>query len=298
MERNAYIFNIQRYSLHDGPGIRTTVFLKGCPMRCIWCCNPESMKSEPEISYVSNKCIGFAACGFCVRSCPAGAITCSNENKAVIDRSKCQSCLKCADVCPSKAIRAEGSMYSVEEILGIVERDSIFYGNGGGLTVSGGEPLMHKRFLVELLKEAKRRRIHTAIETCGFADYEALSEAAGYLDLILFDIKSMDNGKHFEYTGCGVERILENFSRLCEDFPNLPKIVRTPVIPGFNDTVDDIRPILAFLKDKPNVTYQPLPYHRFGEGKYKALGREYKMGRQKLAPDIMKKIEAMLYKRD
>lgn len=278
LEKQTYIFNIQHYSLHDGPGIRTIVFLKGCPMRCRWCCNPESQKYVPEISYVENKCIGKKECAVCAQVCQYGAISFSETKKAVIDRNKCQNCRACVQECPSRAIKEEGQQYSVEEVMEIVERDSVFYSHGeGGLTVSGGEPLTHPQFLVALLKEAKKQRIHTAIETCGYADYESLAAVAKYLDVIIYDIKSLDDQKHIAYTGCSNERILRNFERLCNDYKDLPKKVRTPVIPGFNDDPEQLAKIQEFLLDKPNVTHEYLPYHTFGKGKYKALGRKYQM---------------------
>ncbi len=284
-----YVFNIQHYSLHDGPGIRTIVFLKGCPLRCRWCCNPESQNYNKEISYVNNKCIGLSECGFCSQVCDEKAI--KFEDKAIINHLKCTNCLKCADVCPSKAIKTEGKLYSVDEILDIVERDSVFYGHGdGGLTISGGEPLSHKDFVIELLKEAKKRRINTAIETCGYVDYDNLYNAAKYLDTILFDIKSINSEKHREYTGYNNEKILYNFEQLCVDYPNLPKKVRTPIIPNFNDSEKDIKKILDFIKDKPNVIYEPLKYHSFGKGKYKALGRNYPMGDVVLTDEKFSKI--------
>lgn len=291
---NTYVFNIQHYSLHDGPGIRTIVFLKGCPMHCRWCCNPESQKYHPEISYVENKCIGNEQCNFCQRVCPSMAVSFAEDHRAVIDRSACIDCLKCQSVCPSRAIKTEGKKYSVKELADLVEKDAVFYSHGnGGLTVSGGEPLTHREFLVSLLKEARRRRIHTAIETCGQAPYEALYGAAAYLDMIHYDIKSMNSRKHKEYTGFGNEQILSNFERLCRDYPDLPKIVRTPVIPGFNDTENDIKEILSFLQGRPNVTYEPLPYHSFGKGKYKALGRPYEMGDAVLSDPVFLRILAL-----
>ncbi len=279
--KETYVFNIQRYSLHDGAGIRTIVFLKGCPMRCRWCCNPESQKFTPEISYTENRCIGSPECSLCQNICPQNAITI--KEKAVVDRTLCTDCLLCSAVCPSKAIKTEGKAYAIEEIMDMVERDSIFYSRGkGGLTVSGGEPLSHGKFLISLLKEAKQRRISTAMETCGFGSYKILNAAAHYLDEILFDIKSLNDKKHIEYTGCSNEVILNNFQKLCNDFPDLSKKVRTPIIPGFNDTVSDIKAILEFLRDKPNVTYELLKYHTFGKGKYKALGRPYPMDSKSL----------------
>ena len=278
MAQTTYVFNVQRYSLHDGPGIRTIVFVKGCPMRCRWCCNPESQRYVPEILYTDSRCIGQKACGLCAGVCPVSAIGYGADGTAQIDRGCCRDCLRCASVCPSCAIRVEGEEYSVEKILGIVERDSAFFRHGGGgLTVSGGEPLTHPDFLLPLLREAKRRRIHTAIETCGYADYAVLREAAASLDIVLYDVKSMDEAKHREYTGCPNLRILENLERLCRDYPQLPKLVRTPVIPGFNDGEEELAAIRDFLRDLPGVTHQTLPYHRYGVGKYKALGRVYEM---------------------
>lgn len=292
MERETYVFNIQHYSLHDGPGIRTIIFLKGCPLRCKWCCNPESQSYEPEISYVDNKCIGYLECGYCKDTFPEGTISFAENGKAVIKHEECSQYPDFAECCPSRAIKVEGKKYTINELLDIVEKDAVFYGHGdGGLTVSGGEPLTHKKFLLELLKEAKKRRINTAIETCGYADYETLFEVAKYLDTILFDIKSLNREKHKEYTGHENSIILNNFTQLCKDYPNLPKIVRTPVIPGFNDSLEDIEAILGFLKRFSNISYEPLPYHSFGKGKYKALGRKYDMGDVKLDQEVMKEIK-------
>lgn len=290
-EPKAYVFNIQPYSLHDGPGIRTIVFLKGCPMACRWCCNPESQQAEPEISYVASECIGKAECGYCQRVCPAQAITFhageGGGERAAIDFNACTQCQACAKACPAQAITVKGKAYGVSELLDIVEKEAVFYRHGqGGLTVSGGEPLVHQPFLTALLKGAKERHISTAIETCGNAPYQNLRDAAPYLDTILFDIKSMNSAKHQAYTGFGNEQILENFRRLCAAFPDLPKRVRTPVIPGFNDTPEDIELILDFLRQKPNVTYEALPYHTFGKGKYAALGRTYPMGDVALSQEM------------
>lgn len=283
MSDKAYVFNIQHYSLHDGPGIRTNVFLKGCPLRCKWCSNPESQNSEAEISYNNNKCIGCKECSGCISSCENNAISFDSDNKAVINRDKCINCLMCSSDCPTGAITTQGTLKTIKEILDIVEKDSVFYTHSeGGVTISGGEPLMHGEFTINLLKQAKKRRINTAIETCGYADYEILKGCAKNLDMILFDIKSLNDEKHKKFTGASNKLILENFNKLCIDFPNLKKIVRTPVIPTFNDNVEDIKEIVEFLKDKPNVNYELLPYHKFGEGKYKSLGREYLMGDLKL----------------
>lgn len=210
----------------------------------------------------------------------------SVTNKASFNFSLCGDCVKCAEICPSKAVKRQGIEYTVKQLIDTVERDSVFFGHGeGGLTVSGGEPLSHGEFLVELLREAKRRRINTAIETCGYADYENLFSAAKYLDFILFDIKSMNDKKHIEFTGKSNKKILDNFTKLCRDYPNLPKKVRTPVVPGFNADNADIRDIRDFISCYENVSYEPLKYHSFGAGKYKALGREYPMSDLQLSEE-------------
>lgn len=289
MSTSALVFNIQNYSLHDGPGIRTIVFLKGCPLRCVWCCNPESQKYKTEISYVEKKCIGEKECGLCQHVCPQNAIGFEISGKAQIKWKQCDQCALCSECCPSKAIRKEGKEIEIEAILDQVERQSAFYRYGeGGLTISGGEPLSQGLWLIQLLKEAKKRRIHTAVETCGYVDYPILREAARHLDVILFDIKSMDSEKHKQYTGRSNDKIIDNFTRLCQEFPDLPKQVRTPVIPGFNDTKEELLKIEQFLKGQPMVQYELLPYHRFGAGKYRMLGREYKMGDQTLSDEIQK----------
>jgi len=270
------IYNIQRYSLQDGPGIRTVVFFKGCPLRCRWCCNPESHNPQPELFYARSKCIGSKTCGRCRRLCRRDAVSYDAQGYAVIDRNKCSACLCCVENCPAKAIQVEGSMMTVEEILCEVEKESVFYrSNIGGLTVSGGEPLLQGIFLLTLLQEAKERRISTAIETCGFGDYEILKQAAQLSDTVLYDIKSLDERKHQEWTMQDNQLILENFRKLCVDFPSLPIIVRTPLIPGFNDSDEETGQIRSFLKDKSNVNFEILSYHKFGISKYAALGREY-----------------------
>ena len=278
MTEKTYVFNVQRYSLHDGPGIRTIVFLKGCPLRCRWCSNPESQRFEREVSYVENRCIGHAACGLCSTVCPPHAIRYTEDGLASLNRKACTDCLACAMVCPAHAIKVEGNVHTVEEILDLVERDAAFYRRGnGGLTVSGGEPLSHPEFLISLLQGARQRRIHTAIETCGYAPYSTLHQAAQHLNFILYDVKTMDEQRHLIWTGKSNAPILENLQHLCQDYPALPKLVRTPVIPGFNDAPEDLEAIDQYLAGLPGVTHQLLPYHTYGKGKYKALGRIYEM---------------------
>ena len=291
MSPEGIIFNIQRYSLHDGPGIRTVVFLKGCPLRCRWCCNPESQALRQEVSYYASQCIGKVSCGFCEKTCGFDAIRFNAAGSAIIDWAKCAQCCLCAEECPAKAIRKEGQFITVEHVLNEVEKETVFYrGNTGGLTVSGGEPLAQGEFLLALLREAKRRKIHTAMETCGFGDYETLREAAKLLDTILYDIKSLDDEQHRKWTSQSNGIILSNFEKLCADFPALPKIVRTPVIPEFNANAEEIRKILLYIQGKPSITFEALPYHRFGMGKYAALGREYSI-QGVLEPSVMRNIK-------
>lgn len=275
-KKYGYVFNVQRYSLHDGPGIRTIVFLKGCPVRCQWCANPESQQFNPELAYNENKCIGLKECGWCINSCEAEAIYEDLNGKIAIKREQCTNCGKCVDICPSKALTMYGDLKSVEEVLDLVEADSTFYSrSGGGITLSGGEPLAQAEFASEILKEAKRRRLNTAIETSGYADWDKAVTVFEYVDHILFDIKNMDAIRHKEFTGVDNQPILENFKKLCNRFPNTPITVRTPVIPGFNDTEQDILAIIDFIKGYPNVKYEILAYHRLGEPKYIYTGRKY-----------------------
>ncbi|MEG6616706.1 glycyl-radical enzyme activating protein [Peptococcaceae bacterium 1198_IL3148] len=281
-KKQGYVFNIQNYSVHDGPGIRTIVFLKGCPLRCKWCSNPESQSRQPELAYNSNKCIGINECMWCVEVCANGAITieasADDINRIKVDRNLCNNCLKCADVCPAKALDVFGVLRSVNEVMDIVEKDNIFYSrSGGGITLSGGEPLMQADFAAALLKEAKRRRINTNIETCGHADWESMEKVCNYLDNIYMDIKCIDPVKHQEFTGVSNEKVLANFKKLTNCFPNIAVTVRTPVIPGFNDSEEDILAIINFIKGIPNVKYELLKYHRLGEAKYGYIGREYLM---------------------
>ena len=277
------VFNIQHYSVHDGPGIRTIVFLKGCPLSCAWCSNPESQKLQSELAYNVNKCIGLQECGRCYQVCPHGAIVRKDNNKISINRQRCQECFLCVPECPSKALHTFGDLKSIDEVLKVVEADGAFYArSGGGMTISGGEPFMQAEFTIELLKEAKRRRINTAIETSGYTDWATLKKACDYLNTILFDIKSMNDEKHVLFTNVSNKLILENFAQLCEEFPKLDILVRTPVIPGFNDSATDIIGIIDYIKDKPNVRYEILPYHPLGQPKYEYLDREYTLGGIKL----------------
>ncbi|MDR3176409.1 MAG: glycyl-radical enzyme activating protein [Desulfovibrio sp.] len=275
------VFNIQKYSVHDGPGIRTIVFLKGCPLSCLWCSNPESRSAKPQPAYNQGRCLGLDKCRRCLDICPKGAVSPGPGKSVAMDRSVCKLCEApvCASACPSQGIIIYGQTKTVAEIIESVEQDSVFYSrSGGGMTLSGGEPLAQPSFALALLRAAGKRRIRTALETCGHVPWETLSEAAGLLSSILYDVKHMDSAKHREGTGVGNEGILENLDKLLAKFPNLPVLVRTPVIPGFNDSEENAEALGAFLAGHANVSFEALPYHRLGTQKYAFLGLDYPMG--------------------
>ena len=267
------VFNIQRFSIHDGPGIRSTVFLKGCPLHCPWCQNPESIRLLPEIITRDIKCI---RCGKCVDICSQGAIFIGEEGR-VIEWGKCNYCLKCAEVCPSKSIEASGEYKSADEVIEEVVRDSNFYRrSGGGMTISGGEPLVQWRFTLALLQKARKKGIHTALDTTGYADWEALDKVLNYTKLVLYDLKHMDSARHKEVTGVSNELILENLEKTVKK-PGLKVWIRRPIILNFNDYEEELEELCRFV-----LTLGPavekvslLPFHKFAELKYTAVGKVY-----------------------
>lgn len=289
LSREGMVFNIQKYSVHDGPGIRTIVFLKGCPLHCKWCSNPESQHLHPELAWNAGRCLGFAKCGHCHESCKKGAITASPEGTPVIDRRICEDCEHlCADACPAQGMIVYGKKRTVEDVLAAVEQDMAFYArSGGGMTLSGGEPLAQKEFATALLRQARKRRMKTAIETCGMVPEDNLRSAAPFLNSALFDIKHIDGDKHKEATGAPNDQILRNFHVLAREFPRIPVLARTPVIPDFNDNVETIAGICQFLKPFDHVRYEMLPYHRLGTQKYHFLSRKPPMGDVSLNKDIL-----------
>lgn len=258
--------------MHDGPGIRTLIFFKGCPLRCPWCSNPESQSGRPELGYNREKCLH---CGTCVTTCPEGALALA-DNGLVIDRRLCRvDEASCVAACPADALLLYGRRKNVEEVLAEVEKESAFHRSNGGLTLSGGEPLAQPEFALALLEEAKKRRMHTAMETCALVERELFLEAASRLDYLMADIKLMDDRRHRQATGKPVHVVLDNLRAVRRAFPSLPLHLRTPVIPGFNDTVEDIRAIASFAEETRASRYELLPYHRLGQQKYGYLGRKY-----------------------
>lgn len=288
------VFNIQKYSVHDGPGIRTNVFLKGCPLRCEWCSNPESQYGKPQLAYNPNKCLTVEKCNRCGEVCMQGALSIKEGTNISIDHELCNNCMSCADRCPSGALTQYGKSYTVDDVLKVVEQDAIFYArSGGGMTVSGGEPMAQPKFLLALLREARRRRIKTAMETCGYAPYEVLHAACASLNSIMYDIKHLDPELHKAQTGVSNELILENFEKMCTDYPDLPILARTPVVPGFNDNEEAIKAIAEFVKGRPNVELELLPYHRLGTQKYSHIGKENTMGDITLPPEVFSRLHAL-----
>jgi pyruvate formate lyase activating enzyme len=266
------LFNIQRYSLHDGPGIRTIPFFKGCPLACKWCSNPESQHPQPELIYKKNDCIH---CGKCIDACKQHAL--STSNPFFIDRARCIQCGDCTRVCPTQALEIKGKRMTVAEVMRELQKEeNLFRRSGGGITLSGGEPLAQPDFARELLKACKSKGWHTAIETTGYTTKEVIEDVFPWIDLALIDIKAINPLLHEQNTGVNNSRILENIMRISF----ITKvIVRIPVIPGVNDNPEEIRAIAEFAKLLSGVdTIHLLPYHTFGENKYNLLGRIYPMG--------------------
>jgi pyruvate formate lyase activating enzyme len=262
------VFNIQRFSIHDGPGIRTTAFLKGCPLRCFWCQNPESQSGRPEIILDRRKC---TLCGACCTACQNGAVR-LEEGGPVFDRSICRGCGRCAVVCPSEARRLSGKRMTVEEVMREVVKDLKFYENsGGGVTLSGGEPLTQPEFARLIFKECKQAELNTTLDTCGYAPWPDIEKLLEYVDLVLFDIKHLDASKHQEATGQDNLLILKNARKISK---LKPMRIRVPLIPEFNDSSEAVSEIAAFAKSELGCRdFDLLPYNRMGEVKYDFLDK-------------------------
>jgi pyruvate formate lyase activating enzyme len=265
------VFNIMRFALHDGPGIRTTVFLKGCPLSCWWCHNPESLRPAPEIVYFPERC---RLCGDCIPACPAGAI--ELRGRTLLRSQACRSCGACVEACLAGARELAGRRMTVSEVLREVERDAVFFDeSGGGVTLSGGEPLAQPWFAEPLLAGCRERRIHTTLDTCGFAPRSDFLRVAARADLVLFDLKLTDPDRHLKYTGVSNQVILENLEALSRTGRAL--VVRVPVIPGVNDDDEEVERLAGLLSDRGIRRVDLLPYHRIGADKYRRFGLSYRM---------------------
>ncbi len=272
------VFNITKYMLEDGPGIRTVVFLKGCPLRCLWCSSPLCQTMAPSLVYLQYKCI---SCEACLPACSQKALFLDADGKIGRNFEKCTDCGICVNVCPAGAREIRGSTLSVDEIFEKVEKDRIFYRRGsGGVTLSGGEILMQAAFATNLLRRCWDKLIHTAIETCAFGDWEDLRAILTYTNVAFIDIKHADPSIHKELTGHSNRRIVENIRKaaaFCLEWRR-SLILRLAVVPGMNDSRENLRDIALFLKDLPGGwELNLLPYHKYGISKYDWLGREYKL---------------------
>jgi pyruvate formate lyase activating enzyme len=278
-ENKALIFDIKKFAIHDGIGIRTTVFFKGCPLNCWWCHNPESLSSKPELVLFKNKCIG---CGGCFKVCPQKAHEILPDNKRVYHKEKCLLCGKCRDICYAEALVMQGRKVTVEEVMVELRKDIPFYKNsGGGITLSGGEPMYQHVFVQALLKQCKSEGLHTIIDTCGYTSWKNFRKVLPYLDSVLYDLKHINEVKHKLYTGVSNKLILKNL----EEIGNygLPITIRIPIIPGINDSKEYITSTALYLLEVKNIVkVELLPYHNLAESKYIRLGKEYKL--KELAP--------------
>ena len=267
---SAVIFNIMRFSTHDGPGIRTTVFFKGCPLSCWWCHNPESQNSQPDRLYFAERC---RHCGDCVAACPEQAIEQIDGEVRTSDR--CTLCGTCVDSCQAEARQLAGRRIALGEVVREIEKDLVFFEeSGGGVTLSGGEPAAQPRFAAALLRACRERGIHTVLETCGYARTDVFLRVALLAAEVLFDLKLLDPVRHRHYTGVSNRRILQNLEQLAR---RQAVVVRIPVIPGINDSPEDVRQFADYLAAIPIRRVELLPYHRFGAEKYRRLGWTYKL---------------------
>jgi pyruvate formate lyase activating enzyme len=271
---SAYVSNIQRFCVHDGPGIRTTVFLLGCPLRCRWCQNPETLARQPVLLFNAGKCAG---CGACVEACPAQAVRRGQDGGLSFDRDRCQACGRCVPSCCYKARELAGRLYSVPALLQEILKDRVAFRNsGGGVTLSGGEPLLEPEFAARLLEACGRAGVHTAVETCGAVAWEHFERVLPHVDLFLYDLKSIDPEKHRRWTGADNRAVLDNARALAERGKRL--IVRVPLIPGVNDGDLEFQAIARFAAGLQGVAeLHLLPFHQVGSSKYALAGLDYGM---------------------
>ena len=296
-ELTAPIFNIQSFCIHDGPGIRSTVFVKGCPLRCLWCANPESNSAKPELMTYAVKCTG---CGRCLSACPRAAISIgpSADGKKVValtDRNLCVNCGQCVLACRNDARELAGKLMTVQEVIDQVAGDKLFYDDsGGGMTISGGEALAHAQFSAHLFAAAHEQQIHTAIESCSYAARETVDFVYPHVDIALLDVKHMDSVTHKKLVGVPNELILDNIRHIHNDL-KVPVIIRVPTIPGYNDSEENIRRTALFARSLgEDVSVNLLPFHKLGESKNESLGHPFSLGIDAPSDEHMKKLLAIV----
>ncbi len=284
------VFDIDEFAVHDGPGIRTLVYLKGCPLSCVWCHSPESVRPSPQLLFYRSKCI---ACGTCVQVCPQGAQSLSEDGERSIDWEKCQSCGTCAEACAPRALAMCGQKWTVRQVVQRVERNLPFFRNSnGGLTMSGGEVTAQARFSENVLRACQQRGIHTAIETCGFARWEVLARFVPVVDLFLYDLKQMDPARHKELTGVDNGLILNNLAALGKTGKEIQ--VRVPLIPGRNDDEENIRRTAAYAVHVGIKRIALLPYNSAAGSKYEWMGGEYTLsGLDTQSPEKLEELAAI-----
>ncbi len=285
----APIFNIVHGSFVDGWGTRTTVFLKGCPLRCVWCCNPEGQKTTPELKFTQEDCTG---CGKCVSACPRGAISWDGK-LAQVDRTRCNDCLACLDCCPTNALDVFGKYYTVDALFRLVERDQLYFGDSGGVTIGGGEATFFPEFTLAFIRRCQQAYIHTALDTCGYITTPTGLEALAQADLVLYDLKGMDSAAHRRYTGVPNELIHKNL--LYRDSLHKDIIIRLPIIPGYTDSESNLQETAEFLAGLKSVRrVDVLPVHKYGALKYKQLGKPYVIGGVRLyTPEEEQRLKAI-----
>ncbi|MFC1871952.1 glycyl-radical enzyme activating protein [Chloroflexota bacterium] len=265
------IFNIQRFSVHDGPGIRTTVFMKGCPLQCRWCANAESINPQPELGIIRGRC---NSCGHCITACPEQAISIGGNTIIEFQRHKCTACGNCVAVCSEEALSIYGKKISLDEVFKEVMRDRMFYDGGGGITVSGGEPLMQADFVAALFQQCREAGVNTCLDSCGYGATKNLAKILPFTDSVLYDIKHMNTDTHRRFTGVPNDPIINNARLVAESGTSM--LCRVPLIKGVNDTEQNMTETARFVKElRDDISVELLPYHRLGVAKYQTLDRPY-----------------------